>query len=158
MKLLNKNIPDFKLNNQDDKLIESKNFIGNWTLLYFYPKDDTPGCTQQACGIRDNYESFQKAKVSIYGINADSSKSHKKFKEKYELPFDLLSDPERTVIEMFEVWGEKSFMGKKYTGIFRNSFLINPEGILVKIYENVKPAEHADTILKDVAELTGKLS
>ena len=109
-------------------------------MLYFYPKDDTPGCTTEACTLRDNFPSLKKLKIVVLGISTDSTDSHKKFADKYKLPFTLLADEDKKVVEKYGVWQEKSMYGRKYYGIVRNSYLINPEGKIVKIYKKVKPA------------------
>ena len=123
---------------------------GKWVLLYFYPKDDTPGCTTEACGFRDRFAELKKYGVMILGISADSVKSHKKFAEKYSLTFPILSDPDKKTIKAYDAWGQKKFMGKSYDGILRISYLIDPEGKIVKAYETVKPEEHPDEVLRDV--------
>lgn len=127
--------------------------IGSWVLIYFYPKDDTPGCTKEACVLRDAFPDFNQLNAIVFGISADSVKSHKKFVEKYALPFTLLADEDRAVSEAYGVWGEKKFMGKIFNGIKRTSFLINPEGNIAKVYENVKPAVHAGEVLADIREV-----
>ena len=121
----------------------------SYTVLYFYPKDDTPGCTKEACGIRDSFAAYKKAGIVVLGVSKDSIKSHKKFEEKYSLPFTLLSDEEKVVLNLYGVWQKKKFMGKEYMGIVRVSFLINPKGNIVKIYEGVKPDMHAQEVLED---------
>jgi thioredoxin-dependent peroxiredoxin len=131
-------------------LSESK---GSWLLVYFYPKDDTPGCTKQACGIRDNFRAFKKNKVTVWGISKDPVKKHKKFEEKYDLPFTLLADEETKVAQAYGVWEKKKFMGREYMGILRTSFLINPNGKIAKIYKNVKPDTHAEMILADIKKI-----
>ena len=143
--------PTFSLPDQDGNIRTNEEFKGKWLVVYFYPKDDTPGCTKEACSFRDNSHLLTEKGVAVVGISKDSVKSHKKFVEKYHLPFTLLSDPEHQVIESFGAWGQKTFWGRKYDGIFRNTYLIDPKGIVRKIYENVKPDEHAVEILKDIA-------
>ena len=133
--------------------IQTVSFVGGWTLIYFYPKDDTPGCTQEACAIRDDFELFRTLGITVYGVSTDSVKSHQKFAEKYELPFTLLADAKKEVVERYGVWGEKKFMGRTYNGTRRTSFLINPKGIIEKVYEAVKPREHAEEVLADVKKL-----
>lgn len=145
--------PDFKLKDQDGNLRKLSDFRGKWVLVYFYPKDDTPGCTTEACQIRDNFEDFKKLKIVVLGISTDSVESHKKFATKYNLPFLLLSDEKKEVVKKYGVWGTKKFMGKTYQGTLRTSFLINPEGKIVKIYENVKPITHAQEVLADLKPL-----
>jgi len=145
--------PDFTLPNQEGELMELSTQKGQYVLLYFYPKDDTPGCTKQACMLRDAIPSFEKIGAKVFGISVDSVSSHKKFSEKYSLSFDLLADIDKTVVNNYGVWGKKSFMGKSYDGISRTSFLIDPEGFVVKVYENVKPELHAEKVLSDLAFL-----
>lgn len=129
------------------------NCLGKPVLLYFYPKDDTPGCTKQACMLRDAFPDFKKTGVTVFGISADSVKSHKKFAEKYELPFILLADEGKEVVNAYGVWGKKKFMGREYDGISRTSFLIASDGTIAKVYENVKAATHADLVLEDLKQL-----
>jgi len=146
---LNTKAPDFNLPDQDGKLHKLSDYKGKWVLLYFYPKDNTPGCTKEACGIRDEFKNFKNLNIVVLGISADSQQSHKKFIQKYKLPFTLLSDESKKVLKKYGVWGKKKFMGKEYEGILRTSFLINPDGKIVKIYEQVKPDIHAKEVLKD---------
>ncbi len=148
--------PSFSLNDQDGKTHKLSAYKGKWVLLYFYPKDDTPGCTKQACGIRDEFPTFKKLECIVFGISTDTEKSHKKFEEKYKLPFTLLADTEKKVVEKYGVWAPKKFMGREFLGTVRTSFLINPEGRIAKIYENVKPAVHAEEVLADLKELRKK--
>ena len=141
---------DFTLPDQNGKLHKLSDYKGKWILLYFYPKDDTPGCTKEARVIRDAFPNFKKLKTVVFGISVDSIESHKKFAQKYNLPFVLLSDEKKEVVKKYGVWGKKTFMGRSYTGTKRISFLINPEFKIVKIYENVKPEIHADEVLNDL--------
>jgi len=145
--------PAFTLPDQNGKPHALIAYKGKWVLLYFYPKDDTPGCTKEACTIRDAYAEFKKEGIVVLGVSTDSVKSHKKFAEKYELPFTLLSDEDKEVVTKYGVWGKKKFMGKEYMGTKRDSFLINPNGVIAKIYEGVKPADHADEVLATVRSL-----
>lgn len=145
--------PDFKLSDQDGKVHSLSDYKGKWLLIYFYPKDDTPGCTKEACAIRDDFHGFEKLKTGVVGISSDSVKSHKKFAKKYHLPFTLLSDEKKEVLKKYEVWAKKKFMGREYMGILRTSFLVNPNGKIAKIYENVKPELHAAEVLKDLQSL-----
>jgi peroxiredoxin Q/BCP len=145
--------PDFKLPDQDGTLHTIGEYKGKWVLLYFYPKDDTPGCTKEACAIRDDFLDFDKLKLQVLGVSADSVANHKKFAEKYALPFTLLADEKRQVIKAYGVWGKKKFMGREYEGIFRQSFLIDPGGKIAKVYEKVRPAEHATEVLADMRML-----
>ncbi len=130
-----------------------KEHVGSWVLLYFYPKDDTPGCTTEACTLRDHFPAFEKLSVVVLGVSTDSVKSHEKFAKKYDLPFRLVPDEDKTIVNAYGVWAKKKFMGREYMGTLRWSFLINPEGKISKIYENVKPAEHAEQVLQDLAVL-----
>ncbi len=142
--------PAFTLPDQDGVMHSLKDYAGQWVLIYFYPKDDTPGCTKEACALRDEFPTFGKLKAKIFGVSADTVASHKKFATKYKLPFTLLADPEKTMIESYGVWQKKKFMGREYMGIARSSFLINPEGKIEKIYEKVNPLTHADEVLADL--------
>ncbi len=150
----NDTAPLFTLPNQDNKLVSLKDLMGKWVLVYFYPKDDTPGCTIEACILKDNLPSFEKSNAVILGISTDSIQSHKKFHTKYFLNFDLLSDTNKEIVHAYGVWQEKKFMGKTYMGIARTSFLINPQGKIEKIYSNVKPVLHAKEVASDLAHLT----
>jgi peroxiredoxin Q/BCP len=143
--------PEFELPDQDGAARKLSDYRGRWVLLYFYPKDDTPGCTAEACALRDNLPKFKDIRAAVLGVSADSAESHKKFAEKYGLPFTLLSDEQKEVAEKYGVWKEKSMYGKKYFGIERTSFLIDPEGKVAKIYEKVKPEIHAEEVLKDLS-------
>lgn len=141
---------DFKLPDQNNKMHSLKDFLGSWVLLYFYPKDDTPGCTKEACSIRDDFYNFKKLKCKVLAVSADTVKSHKKFEEKYDLPFPILSDTDKKVLNMYNALGEKSMYGRKYIGILRTSYLIDPAGKIRKIYEKVKPEIHAEEVLNDL--------
>ncbi|MFZ2522074.1 MAG: thioredoxin-dependent thiol peroxidase [Minisyncoccia bacterium] len=145
--------PDFKAIDQDGKVHKLSDYKGEWVLIYFYPKDDTPGCTKEACGIRDSWPGFKKLKIKVFGISIQDEKSHKKFQEKYDLPFTLLADPEKEIVKKYGVWAEKSMYGRKYMGTLRNSFLINPKGKITKIYEKVNPVIHAKEVLEDLKKL-----
>ena len=144
--------PAFTLPDQDGKEHSLSEYKGSWVLVYFYPRDDTPGCTTEACTLRDHFPKFGKLKAQVFGVSADSVASHKKFAQKFKLPFPLLADPEKKMIRAYGAWGEKHFMGKKYLGIYRNSFLIDPKGKIAKVYEKVKPDVHAEEVLKDLAD------
>lgn len=145
--------PDFTLPDQDGKAHKLSDYRGQWVLLYFYPEDDTPGCTKEACVIRDYFPQFGGLKAKVLGVSVDSVASHKKFEEKYKLPFILLADEKKEVVKQYGVWREKNFLGKKYIGTARTSFLIDPEGKIVKIYEKVKPEAHATEVLEDLKNL-----
>ena len=142
--------PEFTLPDQNNKSHSLSDYKGKLVLLYFYPKDDTEGCTKQACGIRDAFPSFSKEKMTVLGISTDSVKSHKKFEEKYGLPFTLLADEDKKVVKQYGVWGKKKFWGREYMGTLRTSFLIGTKGQIIKIYENVNPETHATGVLKDL--------
>ena len=142
--------PDFSLPDEDGNTHTLSDYRGSWVLLYFYPKDMTPGCTKESCALRDDFPQFRKVKAHIFGISADSVASHKKFAEHYQLPFPLLADTEKEVIGKYGVWGEKKLYGRTYMGIKRMSFLIDPEGHVRKIYEKVKPDIHAEEVLADL--------
>lgn len=142
--------PLFALPDQDGHRQLLASYRSQWVLVYFYPKDDTPGCTAEACAIRDVWDDFAEAGITVFGISADPVESHSSFAEKYELPFAILSDEDKSVIDQYGVWQEKSMFGKKYMGIARTSFLIDKKGKIFRIYEKVKPQQHAKEILKDV--------
>ena len=139
--------PDFSLYNQDEEKISLKDYLGKNIVLYFYPKDDTSGCTKEACSFRDNIPKFSKADAAILGVSPDSVKSHKKFSEKYKLPFSLLADEEKKVIGQYGVWKEKSLYGRKYMGVERTTFIIDEKGKLKKIFNKVKVDGHETEIL-----------
>jgi peroxiredoxin Q/BCP len=139
--------PDFELTSDSGETVKLSALRGKPVVLYFYPKDDTPGCTAQACGIRDAYGEFEQAGAVVLGVSPDSETSHVKFKEKYGLPFTLLADADHTVSELYGVWGEKKFAGKKYMGVSRSTFVIAADGTVSKIMHDVKPATHADDVL-----------
>ena len=145
-----KKAPPFSLKSDAGHDISLKDFIGNTVILYFYPKDSTSGCTQQACDFRDHFEEFLGQKTIILGISKDSEKSHQRFKEKFSLPFILLSDPESEVCKMYDVWKEKSLYGRKYMGAERTTFVISPSGIIKRIYPKVKIKGHIEEILRDL--------
>jgi thioredoxin-dependent peroxiredoxin len=145
--------PDFTLQDQNGTYVSLHDYHETYTLVYFYPKDDTPGCTKEACAIAEVYSEFESLNVTVLGISKDSPKSHKKFAEKYNLPFRLLSDSEGEVIDAYGAWQNKSMFGRSFMGVARISYLINPEGVVVKVYPNVDPATHAVQILADVRAL-----
>ncbi len=145
--------PTFSLPDQSGKVHKLSDYEGQWVLLYFYPKDDTPGCTKEACSIRDSWPEFKKLKAVVLGVSVDSEKSHAKFVEKYELPFILLADDQKELVEKYGVWAKKKFMGREYMGTLRTSFLINPKGKIAKIYEKVKPEIHVQEVLTDLKKM-----
>ena len=144
---------DFNLPDQDNKLHKLSDYKGHWVVLYFYPKDDTPGCTKEACNFRDSFHELQKMNVQILGVSKDSLASHKKFVEKYDLNFPLLSDEKHEVIDKYKAWGIKKFMGRSFEGVLRITYLIDPRGKIKKVYEKVNPLVHASEIIKDLKEL-----
>jgi thioredoxin-dependent peroxiredoxin len=142
--------PGFKLNDQDGKVQTLKEYAGKWLLIYFYPKDDTPGCTKEACMIAEVYKDFKKLGVTVLGVSKDSPKSHKKFALKYNLPFTLLSDESTEMIQAYGAWAEKKMMGKTYMGTLRISYLVGADGKIVRVYPDVDPANHALQLLADI--------
>ena len=149
----NQPAPDFTLLDENETPHSLSDYQGNPVVLYFYPKDDTPGCTTEACGFRDDYSAYEDADVVILGVSPDTPKSHLKIKNKYELPFTLLADADHKVCELYEVWGLKKFMGREYDGVFRTNFLIDSQGNIARVFENVKPANHSEEILAALAEI-----
>lgn len=142
--------PDFTLSDQFGEIHKLSDYRGKKVVLYFYPKDDTPGCTKEACSFRDNFQEYRKRKMVVLGVSKDSTKSHVKFSEKYSLPFTLLSDDDTEVSQAYGVWCLKKFMGKEYYGINRMTFIIDEDGQILRIYEKVKPENHAEEILADI--------
>jgi thioredoxin-dependent peroxiredoxin len=145
--------PDFNLLNEKGENVTLNDFKNQKVVLYFYPKDDTPGCTTQACSYRDHFDEFVKRGYQIIGVSKDDLKSHQKFLEKYELNFTLLSDPDTTVIQDYGLWKEKSLYGKKYMGTARTTFLLDEEGIIIKIFENVDPKGDVQQVLTFIDSL-----
>ena len=143
--------PDFNLPDDTGALRSLRDFRGSKVILYFYPKDDTPGCTTESCNFRDDYSAYSEAGLVILGVSPDSVKSHKKFIEKFNLPFPLLADVDHTMSEAYGVWAKKKFMGKEYMGVLRTTFLIDEKGMVTHVFENVKPAEHSAEILAMVS-------
>ena len=143
--------PDFTLQSDAGTDVTLSSLRGRPVVLYFYPRDDTPGCTTQACGIRDEYGEFERAGAVVLGVSPDDESSHVKFRAKYELPFTLLADTDHAVSEQYGVWGEKSYMGKTYLGVSRSTFVIAADGTVKKVMQNVKPATHADDVLTALA-------
>lgn len=140
--------PDFSLPDEAGTIRRLGDYRGRYLVLYFYPADDTPGCTKEACNFRDDYSAYESAGVVILGVSPDSSKSHAKFQQKYKLPFSLLADQNHALCEEYGVWGPKNFMGRNYEGVLRTTFLIDPDGKIARVFENVKPAEHSREILE----------
>lgn len=141
-------IPHFEVVDQDGKTVKSEDLLGKKTIIYFYPKDNTSGCTAEACNLRDNYEAMIAKGYNVIGVSKDSAASHKKFIEKYQLPFTLLADTSTEMIQAFGAWGEKSLYGRKYMGTLRETFIFDENGILVEIIDKVDTKNHAAQILK----------
>lgn len=139
--------PDFAAATNGAGTVSLSDYRGRNVILYFYPKDDTPGCTKEACAFRDQFASFKRKGALVWGVSVDSVKAHDKFVAKFELPFQLLSDPDHNIVAAYGVWGEKQFMGRKYQGAHRVTFLIGPDGKIRKIWPQVKPEEHAAEVL-----------
>ena len=146
--------PDFTLPDQKGVQHRLADYQGSWVLVYFYPKDDTPGCTKEACAIRDHFPAFGKLEAQVLGISVDSVASHEKFVTKYELPFTLLADEAKEVVELYGVWGKKKSFGKEYFGTKRMSYLIDSQGKIAKVYPKVKPEQHAEEVLADIQALS----
>ena len=143
-----KKAPQFTLKDQSGKSVSLKDFLGKQVVLYFYPKDDTPGCTKEACNFRDDFKQIINENAVILGVSADSEVRHKKFAEKYKLPFALLSDENKKVLDKYGVWQEKSMYGRKYMGIVRSTFIIDEKGKLKKIFPKVKVTNHNNEVLE----------
>jgi thioredoxin-dependent peroxiredoxin len=139
--------PDFSLLDENGKTHKLSDYHGKPVVLYFYPKDDTPGCTVEACSFRDGFADFKKAGVVVLGVSPDDVKSHAKFKTKYNLPFTLLADVGHVVCDAYGVWGKKKMMGREYDGVFRTTFVIGPDGKIKKVFEKVKPEDHSKEVL-----------
>ena len=145
--------PDFSLQDDQERMHHLSDYRGRPVVLYFYPRDDTPGCTKEACGFRDDYSAYDEAGVTIFGVSPDTPESHAKFKTKYDLPFTLLADPDHIVAEAYGVWGIRKIFGREVTGILRTTFLIGADGEILKVFEKVKPAKHSAEILSTFDEL-----
>ncbi len=139
--------PEFELQDETGTVRKLSEYRGKPVILYFYPKDDTPGCTTEACNFREDYSAYVNAGVTILGVSPDSPKAHKKFKDKYQLPFTLLADVDHAVCEAYGVWGRKKFMGREYDGVFRTTYIIAADGTIQKVFKDVKPAEHSKEVL-----------
>lgn len=144
----NEPIPDFELFNQNNELINKNTFLGKRSIVFFYPKDNTPTCTIEACNLRDNYAELQKIGFQVFGVSGDSIKKHNNFINKFELPYDLLADVDLQMIKGFGVWGKKKFMGREFEGILRTTFVINEKGRVEKVIDKVKSKNHAHQILE----------
>lgn len=143
--------PDFELSSETGETVRLSDLRGRRVVVYFYPRDDTPGCTKQACGIRDAWAAFRDTDAVVLGISPDDEASHRRFKERYSLPFTLLSDPDHAVAEAYGAWGERSYAGKTYMGIIRSTFVIDEEGDVARAVYGVKPDGHADLVLEALA-------
>jgi thioredoxin-dependent peroxiredoxin len=146
--------PAISAKDQDGKAVTLEEYRGRRVVLYFYPKDDTPGCTKEACAFRDNFPKFNIAGVEVLGVSIDDEGRHKKFAGKYQLPFRLVSDPDRKIVEAYGVWGMKKFMGRDYMGTSRVTYLISEEGIIEHVWPKVSPAEHAEELLNYLQQTT----
>lgn len=153
---LGKKAPTFKAMASGDKEISLKDYEGSWLVLYFYPKDNTSGCTKEACGFSENVKQFERLDAEILGVSPDSVKSHDSFKAKYKLQFDLLSDSDKEIATKYGAYGEKSMYGRKYMGIIRSTFIIDPNGKVAKEYRNVKVTGHIAKVMQDLEELKNK--
>ncbi len=140
--------PNFTAKNGNGETVKLKDLRGRKVVLYFYPKDDTPGCTKEACSFRDEFSDFKKNGIEVLGVSPDGEASHQKFAAKYKLPFTLLADPDHAIADTYGVWGEKKFMGRTYMGVKRMTFLIDEKGKIKKVFEKVKPEEHAREVLE----------
>ena len=149
---IGKKAPKFKLPASNGEQLSLMQLRGQKVVLYFYPKDDTPGCTKEACSFRDAFSKFKKRGITVLGVSPDSEASHKKFETKYKLPFTLLADTDRSIVEAYGVWGEKKFMGRTYMGVHRTTFLIDERGKIKKVFEKVKPEDHASEVLEAFAD------
>ncbi len=139
--------PDFELPDDSNTLRKLSDYRGKPVVLYFYPQDDTSGCTKEACNFRDDYSAYENSGVSILGVSPDTVQSHIKFKKKFQLPFPLLADIGHRVCDLYQVWGPKEMMGRKYEGVLRTTFLIDPDGKIIRVFEKVRPAEHSREVL-----------
>ena len=146
--------PSFSLPNQNNEVVYLSDFSGKWLVLYFYPKDDTPGCTVEACNFRTTMQSFTDLRASVVGVSADSPEDHKAFVAKYDLNFDLLSDSSKEMLEAYGVWGEQMWQGTKYMGIRRETYLLNPEGNVAYHWPNVRPDVHAQEVRAKITQLS----
>ena len=144
--------PAFKTKDANGETVNLKDLRGQKVVLYFYPKDDTPGCTKEACSFRDAFSQYKKKGIAVLGVSPDTEAKHQKFATKYQLPFTLLADTDKSIAEAYGVWGEKKFMGRTYMGVHRTTFLIDEKGKIKKIFEKVKPEDHASEVLKAFAD------
>lgn len=146
--------PDFGLPDETGTVRTLNEFRGKPLVLYFYPKDDTPGCTKEACGFRDDYSAYEAAGVTILGVSPDDPQSHIQFKHKFSLPFPLLADENHKVCDLYQSWGPKKFLGRSYEGVLRNTYVIATDGTIAYVFENVKPTEHSAEVLQAIREIS----
>ena len=151
-----KKAPAFSGKDQNGNTVKLSDYAGKVLALYFYPADDTPGCTAQACNLRDNFALLKKNNIAVLGVSPDDAESHKKFEGKYELSFPLIADTDKKIIDKYRVWGEKNMYGKKFMGLLRTTYLINEEGVIIKVFKRPKTKEHSEEIIKAWKEKTGK--
>ena len=144
--------PDFTGKDENGEDVKLSDLLGQKVVLYFYPKDDTPGCTKEACSLRDNFSALSTENIKVLGVSTDNEKSHQKFIAKYDLPFTLLADTDHAIADLYDSYGKKTFMGKTFNGVLRKTFLIAENGTIKKIFDKVKVAEHADEVLQGFAE------
>lgn len=144
--------PDFELRDDTNTPRKLSDYRGNNVVLYFYPADDTPGCTKEACNFRDDYSAYEESGVVVLGVSPDSVDSHVKFKRKFQLPFPLLADEGHKVCDLYQVWGPKKFLGKEYEGVLRTTYLIDRNGSILRVFENVRPAQHSREVISGLAE------
>lgn len=142
--------PDFEGLNQDGGKVSLKDFSGKKLILYFYPKDNTPGCTAESCNLNDNYNGWLEKGFEVLGVSPDSMKSHQKFREKFGLKFDLIADPEKEILQAYGAWGEKNMYGKKYMGVLRTTFVVDENGVIQEVFEKVKTKDHTNQIIKSL--------
>lgn len=145
-----KKVPDFEAEDENGNNVSNKSLEGTHFILFFYPKDDSPGCTKEACSVRDNYKAISKFGYKIFGVSPDNIKKHRKFIDKYEFQFNLLADPEKRIIKSFGLWGPKKFMGREITGVYRKSLIIDDKGFILKIIDKVKTKEHGSQLLTEL--------
>lgn len=145
-------IPQFSVTDEKGNIVNKESLLGKKTILFFYPKDDSPGCTKEACSIRDDYRVFEKAGYTVYGVSPDTEKKHQKFIDKYEFQYSLLADPEKEMINAFSLWGPKKFMGREITGVYRTTLVVDEKGIISHIIDKVKTKDHAQQLI-DMLEL-----
>lgn len=145
-------LPQFSVTDEKGNVVNNESLLGKKTILFFYPKDDSPGCTKEACSIRDDYRVFEKAGYTVYGVSPDTEKKHQKFIDKYEFQYSLLADPEKEMINAFSLWGPKKFMGREITGVYRTTLVVDEKGIISHIIDKVKTKDHAQQLI-DMLEL-----